>query len=354
MNSVALYNVIELTLILWCYFKRHSGLYFWSFLVATYGIAVASTGFLIKFKAPQAGGYLYVTFIAVGWAAMMTGQSMVLWSRLHLILWDKTILRLVLYMIIFDAITMLVPTIIMAYGANSDNPDPWAKPYSIYEKIQVSVFFIQELIISSLYIRETVKLARLQSAIRNGRKWRPPMIRLIAINVIIILLDITILGLEYANYYNIQTAYKALVYSIKLKMEFTILNRLKEMATAQEDFSSGLFTNSDTRHQQTAAVTGIEMASFSREHPFPDPVPAVSRQTYAQGGNISRELEGHKNGRKCNGENEVVITTEVVVCRESRQESNMDRGGAGFDSFATGSGKMKDSEGISKSPSERV
>ncbi|KAH6883922.1 hypothetical protein B0T10DRAFT_580011 [Thelonectria olida] len=322
MNSVALYNVIELTFILWGYFKRHSGLYFWSFLVATYGIAVASTGFLIKFKAPQAGGSLYVTFIAVGWAAMMTGQSMVLWSRLHLILWDKATLRLILYMIIFDAITMLVPTIIMAYGANSDNPDPWAKPYSIYEKIQ-------ELIISSLYIRETVKLAGLQPAIRNGRKWRPPMIHLIS----------------YANYYSIQTAYKALVYSIKLKMEFTILNRLKEMATAQEDFSSGLFTNLDTRHRQKAAVTGIE-------HPFLNTAPAVSCQAYAPGGNISRELEGHKNGRKCNGENEVVMTTEVIVCRESGQESNMDRGGAGFDSFATGSGKTKDSEGLSKSLSE--
>jgi hypothetical protein len=33
--SIAVYNVVELTFIIWAYFKRHSGLYFWSFIVAT-------------------------------------------------------------------------------------------------------------------------------------------------------------------------------------------------------------------------------------------------------------------------------------------------------------------------------
>lgn len=33
--SIAVYNVIELTFIIWAYFKRHSGLYFWSFIVST-------------------------------------------------------------------------------------------------------------------------------------------------------------------------------------------------------------------------------------------------------------------------------------------------------------------------------
>lgn len=42
--SVALYNVIELTFIIWAYFKRHSGLYFWSFIVATYVPNIALKG----------------------------------------------------------------------------------------------------------------------------------------------------------------------------------------------------------------------------------------------------------------------------------------------------------------------
>jgi hypothetical protein len=47
--------------------------------------------------------------------------------------------------------------------------------------------------------------------------------------VVIILLDITVLALEYSNLYDIQTSYKALTYSVKLKLEFSILNRLVEL-----------------------------------------------------------------------------------------------------------------------------
>ena len=34
--SISIYNAIELTFIVWAFFKRHSGLYFWSFIVSTY------------------------------------------------------------------------------------------------------------------------------------------------------------------------------------------------------------------------------------------------------------------------------------------------------------------------------
>lgn len=49
---------------------------------------------------------------------------------------------------------------------------------------------------------------------------------LVLVNVMVILLDITILGLEFADLYKLQTAYKAMAYSIKLKLEFGILNGL--------------------------------------------------------------------------------------------------------------------------------
>jgi hypothetical protein len=210
-NSIAIYNVIELTFIVWGYFKRHSGLYFSSFLVATYGILIYSIGFLLKTKAPQSGAKLYVTCIAVGWVAMITGQSMVLWSRLHLILRDRFKLRLVLHMIITNAIIMHIPVVILVYGANMPHPDPWLKPYSAYEKIQVTVFFIQELIISILYIIETAKLARIQTTVQHQRTPKRLIVHLIAVNIIIIILDITILAFEYADYYAFQTSWKPLL-----------------------------------------------------------------------------------------------------------------------------------------------
>jgi hypothetical protein len=46
--SIALYNVIELNFVILITFKKRRGLYFWSFVVATWGPAVYSVGFLLK------------------------------------------------------------------------------------------------------------------------------------------------------------------------------------------------------------------------------------------------------------------------------------------------------------------
>jgi hypothetical protein len=87
---------------------------------------------------------------------------------------------------------------------------------------------VQELVLSGLYIWETTKLLKPGGAISNSGIVRF-LNHLIYVNVFIILLDLTVLGLEFANMYTIQTAWKPLVYSIKLKLEFSILNRLVEL-----------------------------------------------------------------------------------------------------------------------------
>lgn len=224
-------------MIIFTTFKRRSGLYFWSFVISTWGVAIWSLGFLLKNTGVTShipNSYLlYMTFVEIGFVCMVTGQSFVLYSRLHIVLHSRRKLQLALAMIIFDGIICHVPIIVVAFGTNSPNPGPFIIPYSIYEKVQVTIFFVQELILSGLYISETVKMMRVERHMglevgHNGGS-RKLMKHLVLVNVIIIALDITILGLEYAGYYTLQTAYKGLVYSVKLKMEFSILNRLMEM-----------------------------------------------------------------------------------------------------------------------------
>ncbi|RFU28005.1 hypothetical protein B7463_g8325, partial [Scytalidium lignicola] len=228
--SIAFYNVVELNFIIFATFKKYSGLYFWSFVIATWGIAFHSTGLLIKNLLLCTIPGIYVTLMAVGWPTMITGQSLVLYSRLHLVLSNRTCLRFVLGMIIFDAIIFQPPAIFLVYAAELSYLESYLKAYAIYERFQITIFFIQEFTISSLYIWETVKLRRLESSIRvNGTAYRI-MVHLLIVNVIVILLDVTILALEYAGIYNIQTAWKPLMYSVKLKLEFSILNKLVELA----------------------------------------------------------------------------------------------------------------------------
>lgn len=238
--SLALYNVLELIIIIFTKFKKRRGLYFWSMLIATVGISFNAVGYLLKFLHPNVGvasRLTYVSLVLVGWSSMVTGQSVVLYSRLHLLLHNRRKLRFILGMIIFDAIVCHVPVAVLFYSVNSENGAPFVTPYSIYEKVQLSVFFIQECIISFVYIHESWRFlqARHLAFEPNNKNLdgRRIMYWLITINVIIMMLDISILVLEFSGFYDLQTSWKALVYSVKLKLEFSILNKLIEVVKAR-------------------------------------------------------------------------------------------------------------------------
>jgi hypothetical protein len=235
--SIALYNFLELHVLILSTFKQWKGLYFWSFTIATWGVAFNSIGYLLKHRALTTIANLYATLILIGWCTMISGQSVVLYSRLHLLMQNKTRLRAVLIMIIINAVWLHIPVIVLVYGSNSSNPTRFEKPYSIYEKLQLCAFFVQELIISGLYVWETTRMLKLKTVIGN-RGVIKVLDHLIYVNIFIILLDLTILGLEFANLFDIQTAWKPLVYSVKLKLEFSILNRLVELTKTPRNGNS--------------------------------------------------------------------------------------------------------------------
>lgn len=239
--SLALYNVLELIVIILTKFKKRRGLYFWSMFVATVGISSNAVGYLLKFLHPNVGlasKFTYISLIVLGWSSMVTGQSVVLYSRLHLLLHNRRKLRCILGMIIFDATVCHVPIAVLFYSVNSDNGASFVTPYSIYEKVQLSVFFIQECIISFVYIHESWRFLQARHlAFESNSKnidGRKTMYWLITINVVIMMLDISILALEFSGFYDLQTSWKALVYSVKLKLEFSILNKLIEVVKARD------------------------------------------------------------------------------------------------------------------------
>jgi len=314
--SLALYNVVELSFIILATFKKRSGLYFWSFVVAAWGIAPYAVGFLMKALQLVGVTWVYVTLIVVGWCAMVTGQSVVLYSRLHLIMHNEFRLRLVLAMIIVDAIICHAPIIVMVYGANSANPTPFIAPYSIYEKVQVTIFFIQETIISGIYIYETTKMMRIRRQVGDKNSARRLMTHLIAVNIIIVLLDMTILALEYAGMYDVQTSYKALVYSVKLKLEFSILNRLVELTrvrgASNNNNASSSHNNTRSGHGGTMVDGGgvnMQMETFDGERQKG----AVDNKEF--GHNVHVRSGAAPRHSLAPGGRAVVMTTEIRVQR---------------------------------------
>ncbi|CRG85831.1 hypothetical protein PISL3812_02840 [Talaromyces islandicus] len=223
-TGVAWYNAIELLVLIIVTFQRYNGLYFWSLLVSSaVGVIPYSIGFLMKFFELTEATWLSVTFLTVGWYAMVTGQSMVLYSRLHLLNRNPKILRPVLSMIIIDAIILHVPTTVLTYGSNFGSPKAtFVAGYNIMERIQMTGFCLQEFILSGIYIYETVGL--LKANPEHGS--RKIMYQLLGINLVIILMDVGLLVVEYKDLYMIETTLKGAIYSIKLKLEFAVLGKL--------------------------------------------------------------------------------------------------------------------------------
>jgi hypothetical protein len=262
--AIAIFNVLEINFWIFTTFRRRVGLYFWSLLVASWGIPLHAVGFLLKFFELCSNEYVNSTLIIIGWYAMVTGQAMVLYSRLHLIVRDKRRIQWVLAMIIIDFCLFHIPSTVLLYGANSSKPGPYLTPYAICEKIQITAFSTQEFIISSLYIWEARKMLRTISNIKKEEA-RSVMIHLILVNILMILMDVTLLGTEYANEYSIETTYKSTLYSIKLKLEFSILNRLRALVKSQ--------------HQRTLSCDTPNppiLPSFVRDLPQPNEI-KVSR-----------------------------------------------------------------------------
>lgn len=232
-TAVAWYNVAELNVQVFFTFKRHRGLYFWSLLISSYGCVLHALGFLLKFfqlvsRKQPLNDYVCVTIITIGWYCMVTGQAVVLYSRLHLVVREQKILRGILAMIIIDAICFHIPTTILTYGVNTAQYSRYVHAFNVVEKLQMTAFCSQEFIISGVYVYSTIRLLK---PVYHGRT-RKVMTQLIWINLIIIGMDVCLLAMEYSNLYTIEATLKAMVYSIKLKLEFAVLNQLMTLANS--------------------------------------------------------------------------------------------------------------------------
>jgi hypothetical protein len=343
--AIAMYNVVELTLVIFTTFKRRHGLYFYSLIVATWGIIPYGLGFFLKFYALASSTALYITLIAVGWPCMITGQSLVLYSRLHLIT-RSTVggYRWVLIMIIVDAVICHVPIIVLLYGANSSNPAAFLSPYSIYEKVQITIFFIQEVIISGIYVYKTMTLLRSEGNVR-GRNSRMVMTHLVWVNLMIIALDITLLAIEYAGYYDIQTTYKAAVYSVKLKMEFSILNRLLDLFQGRIQDSSDDPRSRSHPTYGTSTFKGSKKASNNKSTVTPNgtvnggPSTGLGNSAYVRMGDVEPGISLK--------DMEVVKTTEVRVERSERDIGDVD-----MDSLSVGGSSKGGALGAERRESE--
>ena len=200
-------------------------------------------------------------------ANRLPGQSVVLWSRLHLVTNSRRVLRWTLWMIIINGILLHSITTVLTFGSNANSFSDttlsrFVRGYSIMEKIQMVGFFVQETILSIVYIKETVRLLRLSEQVQDdvrsfddsagmghlkNTNVRKTMYQLLTINVLIIAMDIALLSVEFANLYLIETTLKGVVYSIKLKLEFAVLGKLVQLVRVRAESDQSMNNNNYAR-----------------------------------------------------------------------------------------------------------
>ncbi|KAI4272237.1 MAG: hypothetical protein LQ337_005431 [Flavoplaca oasis] len=225
MLTLAIYMSAIVDVKVFAMFKRRNTICFWSLLVVSWGIMSHSLGIILTWFVGSCPWYINTAFASFGWWMMVTGQSLVLYSRLHLVIRSPNVLRSVLIMIIFNFTICQIPTTILTFGSNQPNPGMWLKIYNVYERMQLVVFILQELVISILYIRATFKIL-LPDDPRDTRMTKK---FLIYTNVLCIVLDIAFICQVYSGEWVYKTGTQSLAYAIKLSIEFVVLNKLMDV-----------------------------------------------------------------------------------------------------------------------------
>jgi hypothetical protein len=164
---------------------------------------------------------------------MVTGFSTVIYSRLNIIVQSRYIRRLVLAMIIVTSIC-LHSIIVLQFGLTTttlhdpENRGPWLAGINPMERIQVTCFSIQELIISSFYVKAAWDY--LQDRLSPDQRTRKVMRLLFVVQILVFALDIIIITLDGAGYFLLKTYLSSFVYTLKLELDFVILNQLVEIS----------------------------------------------------------------------------------------------------------------------------
>lgn len=83
---------------------------------------------------------------------------------------------------------------------------------------------------------------------KNSRK---VLLHLLIVSIAVILLDITVIVLEFSGFHIIQISYKELAYSIKLKLEISVLSRLVKFVQSGPMRSSEPVTTQDELERGT-------------------------------------------------------------------------------------------------------
>ncbi len=239
-------------------------------------LSIREVGFLMRWVAPQVPWKFSLFMAEMGWTCMVTGYSIVLWSRLSIIVENRRVVRAVLAIILFDGFLFHSALWVLQYGLAFQKGirarKPWLKVLNPFERIEVTVFTIQECGISAIYIWGVWRL--LKDQVHRTKRIRHVLWLLFVVQVITISMDIVVSVLDLAGYFTLKAIIHSWIYGIKLELEFVVLNQLVDIAKSGVP---GLRTITDDSVPDSVVISNTAVSSG-----FGMPIPSPkSQMTFA-------------------------------------------------------------------------
>jgi hypothetical protein len=145
--GLSIFNALELLILIFFTFSRFNTIYFWSLFASSLSLIPYALGYCFKFFGTLSGDakWASLSLLTIGWYVLVTGQSVVLWSRLHLVVtgdYGRKILLYTKWMIILDALLLHIPTTVVTFGSNGSlNTAQFVRAYNVVEKFQMTGFW---------------------------------------------------------------------------------------------------------------------------------------------------------------------------------------------------------------------
>ncbi|KAJ5508083.1 hypothetical protein N7527_010226 [Penicillium freii] len=224
MFAISAWNGLEVVVAIFEKFKKYRGIYFWSMQIAAWGILLHALPGQIRYSNLASPLSVSVPFV-IGWMCMVTGQALMLWSRLHLVVADVRHVRWVLWLIIANVFVLHIPMAVLFFLANRNIP--LGSAAYIYDRFQTIGFASQDTLLCAIYVREALRALKpvFES---KGPQGRRIIYRILFINLIGIVLNILVIVAEFKFHYYV-TCGRTLAYSLKLKLEFFALTQLRDL-----------------------------------------------------------------------------------------------------------------------------
>ncbi|XWX01269.1 hypothetical protein V2A60_009295 [Cordyceps javanica] len=310
--GIAWYIGVEINASLFLLFKRRRGLYFWACALTSWGVILQPVFIILADFAVWKDPVPSIAMIYLTWFIMVIPQSWVLYSRLHLLMHTDSVLRVIKYVLIFNSVVFSIPTMVIGTIAQATTINPSLTSFNlVWDRVQLVVYFVQETALSVLYIFQTRKYLKGRAPLRQ-RAWSTPstagaapgpgpsrqtsqesavLWQLIWANTVIIALDITLLGIQCADLFHLQGAFKPCVYGVKLKLEFVILNRL--ISTVRQPSSDVFYSGSAGPDGRPSGPDGSGSGSGSggRGHRAARGSRGSHASSYLRGSNIWQKTE---------------------------------------------------------------